>query len=181
MDKSRQTRVSKFLSLVLRHDPQKAGLILDEAGWIPVDELLAGCARAGVTFSREELQIVVTENDKKRFAFSPDGARIRASQGHSIEVELEYEPLVPPEVLFHGTADRFLASIRQSGLLKQSRNHVHLSLDRDTAVKVGTRHGRPVVLTVSAGKMHEAGHVFYRSANGVWLTEHVPTEFLGEG
>jgi len=180
MDKSRQTRVSKFLSLVLRHNPHKAGLVLDDAGWIPVDELLAGSARAGVTFTREELAIVVAENDKKRFAFSPDGARIRASQGHSIEVELEYEPLVPPEVLFHGTADRFLESIRQSGLLKQSRNHVHLSLDRDTAIKVGTRHGRPVVLTVAASKMHEAGHVFYLSANGVWLTEHVPPEFLGE-
>jgi putative RNA 2'-phosphotransferase len=180
MDKPRQTRISKFLSLVLRHQPEKIGLGLDDAGWALVADLISGCRREGVSFTEGELKIVVQENDKKRFEFSTDGMKIRASQGHSIEVELEYEPLAPPETLYHGTADRFLASIRKSGLLKQSRHHVHLSADRDPAIKVGTRHGRPVVLLVAAGRMHAAGQAFFRSTNGVWLTEHVPPEFLSE-
>lgn len=178
MNKSRQTRISKFLSLVLRHQPEKIGLVLDEAGWAAVEDLLTNCGREGVAFTRDELETVVAENDKRRFEFSADGARIRASQGHSIAVDLEYEPLAPPEYLFHGAAEHSLESIKQSGLLKQARHHVHLSLDRDTAIKVGARHGRPVVLIVAAGKMHAAGLLFYCSTNGVWLTEHVPPEFL---
>ena len=167
-------RTSKFLSKVLRHAPESVGLRLDEAGWVDVDELLAAAGRAGVALDRPTLERVVAENDKQRFALSPDGVRIRASQGHSVTVELGLEPVVPPDVLFHGTADRNLDSIRAQGLVPGRRTHVHLSADEATAVNVGRRHGRPVVLRVRAGEMHRAGHPFYRSDNGVWLTGAVP-------
>ncbi|HBL29274.1 MAG TPA: RNA 2'-phosphotransferase [Acidobacteria bacterium] len=171
-------RLSKFLSLVLRHEPQRIGLSLDPQGWVAVDELLAAAAQAGTPLTREELERVVVTNDKKRFAFSPDGSRIRASQGHSVEVELGLPPTVPPERLFHGTATRFVDSIRAEGLRAQSRQHVHLSPDEETAVKVGQRHGKPVVLAVRAAAMHGARHAFYLSDNGVWLTAAVPPGYL---
>lgn len=171
-------RLSKFLSLVLRHEPEKIGIVLDANGWVAVDDLLAAAARAGTSISREQLDQVVVTNDKKRFAFSSDGSRIRASQGHSVEVDLGLAPVVPPERLYHGTATRFVESIRAEGLRAQSRQHVHLSPDEETAIKVGQRHGKPVVLVVRAGAMHQAGHVFYRSENGVWLTEAVPPGYL---
>ena len=172
------TRTSKFLSLVLRHEPAKAGITLDSSGWVRVDELLAGCAAAGVAITRDELATVVAQSDKKRFAFSEDAQRIRANQGHSVEIDLNLAPVAPPEHLFHGTADRFLEQIRQNGLSKQQRHHVHLSAARETAVEVGKRHGRPVVLRVAAGEMARQGHTFYCSANGVWLTDSVPPQFL---
>jgi putative RNA 2'-phosphotransferase len=165
---------SRFLSKVLRHAPESVGLRLDEAGWVDVDELLAAAQRAGQALDRPMLERVVAENDKKRFALSADGLRIRASQGHSVAVELGLEPVVPPDVLYHGTADRNLDSIRGSGLIPGQRTHVHLSADEATAVNVGRRHGRPVVLRVQAGEMHRAGHAFFRSDNGVWLTAAVP-------
>lgn len=171
-------RISKFLSLILRHEPEKAGLTLDSAGWVSVEDLLRGCASAGRPISRGELEEVARSSDKQRFAFSPDGLRIRANQGHSVEVRLDYAPRTPPEVLFHGTATRFLASIRAQGLVRGERHHVHLSADVETAVKVGRRHGKPVVLHVRAGEMSRAGCAFFVSANGVWLTEHVPAEWL---
>ena len=171
-------RLSKFLSLVLRHEPERIGVTLDANGWVAVDELLAAAARAGNPITRERLDEVVATNDKKRFAFSPDGSLIRASQGHSVEVDLGLTPAVPPELLFHGTATRFIDSIRAEGLRSQSRQHVHLSPDEETAVKVGQRHGKPVVLFVKAGAMHRDGHVFYRSENGVWLTAAVPPGYL---
>jgi putative RNA 2'-phosphotransferase len=171
-------RISKFLSLVLRHEPAKAGLTLDSAGWVEVDAVLRGCAAADVRLTRAELDAVVAQSEKQRFAFNEDRTRIRANQGHSVEVQLDYEAVPPPDVLYHGTADRFLASIRAAGLRKGERHHVHLSADRKIAIEVGRRHGRPVVLTIAAGAMHRAGHAFFRSANGVWLTEHVPAEFL---
>lgn len=171
-------RLSKFLSLVLRHEPERIGIVLDPQGWVAVDDLLAAAARAGKPVSREQLEQVVATNDKKRFAFSPDGARIRASQGHSVEIDLGLPPVIPPERLFHGTATRFLDAIRAEGLRPQSRQHVHLSPDEETAVKVGQRHGKPAVLTVLAGAMHRDGHVFYRSENGVWLTLAVPPGYL---
>ena len=170
--------LSKFLSLVLRHEPERIGIALDANGWVAVDDLLAAAARTGKPISREQLDLVVATNDKKRFAFSPDGARIRASQGHSVEVDLGLPPVVPPERLFHGTATRFLETIRAEGLRPQSRQHVHLSPDKETAVKVGQRHGKPVVLVVLAGAMHRDGNVFYRSDNRVWLTEAVPARYL---
>jgi len=173
-----EKHLSKFLSLVLRHEPEKAGLTLDSAGWVDVDELLRGCTAAGVPMTRAELESVVANNDKKRLAFSPDGRRIRASQGHSVTVDLEYAPAIPPATLYHGTVDRFLDSIRVTGLNKGERHHVHLSAQPDTAVQVGSRRGRPLVLVIDAGAMHAAGHTFYISANGVWLVDHVPAEFL---
>ena len=171
-------RISKFLSLVLRHDPGKIGLALDAAGWADVDELIAAAARAGVEIDRETLARVVAENDKQRFALSPDGDRIRANQGHSVRVDLGLEPQTPPEVLYHGTAARFVDSIRASGLHAASRTHVHLSPDEDTARRVGQRHGKPVVLRVAAGRMHCDGRPFFRSENGVWLTDAVPAEYI---
>lgn len=177
MDKS-LVQTSKFLSKVLRHAPESVGLELDDAGWVDVDDLLAAASRAGVAMDRATLQRVVAENDKQRFALSPDGLRIRASQGHSVTVELGLQPVVPPEVLFHGTADRNVKSIRQQGLIPGRRTHVHLSADEATAVNVGRRHGRPVVLRVRAGEMHRAGHAFFRSDNGVWLTAAVPPGHL---
>jgi putative RNA 2'-phosphotransferase len=175
----KQTRaISKFLSLVLRHKPEEIGISLDEAGWVEVEVLLAAMGRHGMVVSRAELDEVVATNDKKRFAFSEDGVRIRASQGHSVSVELGLQPVEPPEVLLHGTATRFLEAIRREGLRAMSRQHVHLHDDRATAEQVGSRHGKLVVLEVRAGEMHRAGKVFYRSANGVWLTEAVPVEFI---
>lgn len=171
-------RISKFLSLVLRHAPEKAGLRLDGAGWVAVDDLLAGCARAGAPITRAQLEEVVRSSDKQRFAFSPDGVRIRANQGHSVEVRLDYAAQTPPEVLYHGTATRFVGAIREQGLVKGARHHVHLSADEETARKVGQRHGKPVVLQVRSGEMSREGREFLLSANGVWLTESVPAAWL---
>ncbi len=172
------TRKSKFLSLILRHEPGRVGLTLDSAGWVSVEELLEAVNRHGVSLTLEQLQHIVATSDKKRFAFSEDSLRIRASQGHSVEVDLQYTPQTPPEILYHGTAMRFLDSIRQKGLQRMQRHHVHLQPETATALQVGARHGKPVLLSIRAGEMHGAGHVFYCSANGVWLTDHVPPQFI---
>ncbi|MBL8169319.1 MAG: RNA 2'-phosphotransferase [Acidobacteria bacterium] len=174
----REVKISKFLSLVLRHQPETVGLKLNDAGWVSVADLLAAADRQDLKFSRAELQQVVANNDKQRFSFSADGQLIRANQGHSVAVELGYEPAVPPETLFHGTAERFLASIQAQGLIKGQRHHVHLSADREIARSVGQRYGKPVVLQVHAAQMQHDGFVFYLSTNGVWLTEHVPVPYL---
>jgi len=171
-------RTSKFLSRVLRHRPGSIGLTLNRGGWARVDELVACAAGHGVTLSRESIQAVVAASDKQRFALSADGRRIRANQGHSIPVDLDLTPLTPPATLYHGTATCFLTSILKLGLQPRGRQHVHLSADTETAIKVGRRHGKPVVLTIAAGKMHAAGHDFFRSANGVWLCSGVPPQFL---
>ncbi len=171
-------RISKFLSLVLRHRPERIDIQLDEQGWIAVDELLAAIRKHAFPISLETLREVVATNDKQRFAFSEDGTRIRASQGHSVKINLAYKPLQPPEILFHGTAKKFLPPIRQHGLVKKRRHHVHLSPDRETARKVGQRHGEPVILEIKAGEMHRAGISFYQSENGVWLVEAVAVEYL---
>lgn len=172
------TRLSKFVSLVLRHQPETYGLALDAHGWARVDDLLAAAARAQVPLTRELLIEVVAENDKQRFVLSEDGSVIRARQGHSVQVDLQFVPLEPPEVLYHGTAARFLTSIRAQGLLPQARQHVHLSADRETATRVGARHGKPAILVVASGALHQAGHAFYRSENGVWLTAAVPVAYI---
>jgi putative RNA 2'-phosphotransferase len=171
-------RVSKFLSYVLRHRPEAIGLELDAAGWADVDLLIESAGRDGRRLTRADIERVVRDNDKQRFTLSDDGTRIRANQGHSVPVELGLEPAVPPTVLYHGTVGQFLESIRAKGLLKGRRHHVHLSSDVPTAQVVGRRRGVPIILAVAAGLMHQAGHAFYRSANGVWLTDHVPPEFL---
>lgn len=175
---NRLVKISKFLSLTLRHRPEKIGLRLSESGWASVEQLIEASRRHGVEFTLEELQNVVASNDKKRFSLSEDGLWIRANQGHSVKVELGYAPVAPPEILYHGTAERFLTSIKQQGLIKGNRHHVHLSAEADVAAKVGQRHGKPVVLRVEAGRMHRDGFDFYLSANGVWLTEHAPVEYL---
>jgi putative RNA 2'-phosphotransferase len=172
--------MSKFLSLVLRHQPDKVGIVLDAGGWVDVDELITACAAKGRRFSRAELDHVVATNNKKRFAYSADGRRIRASQGHSVTVELGLAATAPPDVLYHGTAAATLPLILREGLRPMSREDVHLSADVQTAVRVGSRHGRPVVLAVDAVGLAGAGHEFRVSANGVWLTDRVPPEWLRE-
>lgn len=169
---------SKFLSYVLRHAPESIGITLDPQGWVAVDALLEAANRAGRVLDRATLVEVVATNDKRRFTLSPDGQRIRAAQGHSVEVGLGLEPCEPPPVLFHGTADRNLAAIAAEGLKPGSRQQVHLSADAETARRVGQRHGRPAVITVSAARMREAGFPFYRADNGVWLVDAVPPAFL---
>jgi putative RNA 2'-phosphotransferase len=171
-------KISKFLSLVLRHQPELIGLELDPQGWADVAELLDRAARHGKPITREQLEQAIATNDKQRFALSPDGTRIRANQGHSVEVDLGLVPQEPPELLYHGTARQFLEPIRAEGLVAGKRQHVHLSADVPTALKVGSRHGQPVPLTVRAGAMHRDGLAFYRSENGVWLTDNVPPEFI---
>lgn len=180
MTEKQTTVLSKFLSLVLRHQPETAGVVPDAAGWVPVDALLAGSAkRLGRPVTRADLEHVVATNSKKRFEFSDDRTCIRASQGHSIDVELGYEPAVPPEVLYHGTATRFLDSIRAEGLSKMARHHVHLSAETSVTLQVGARHGKPALLTIRAGDMHRAGASFFVSTNGVWLVDAVPPECIG--
>jgi putative RNA 2'-phosphotransferase len=176
--KDQTTKVSKFLSLVLRHQPEKIGISLGSQGWVPVSDLLQAMEKHGMSLSFEELEHVVRSNDKKRFSFSDDGKLIRASQGHSVEIDLGYEPAVPPAVLYHGTAERFLESIQLEGLVKGKRHHVHLSESPETAIAVGQRYGKPIVLTIQSARMHEDGHRFFRSANGVWLTDQVPVGYL---
>ncbi|MCG8440914.1 MAG: RNA 2'-phosphotransferase [Caulobacterales bacterium] len=171
-------RHSKLLSLLLRHDPARAGLVLDSGGWVTIEALLAGLARLDAPLTRAQLAALVANNDKKRFTISEDGERIRAAQGHSVEVDLGLSPRCPPKTLFHGTATRFLAAIRAEGLKPGERRQVHLSADRDTAVQVGRRHGRPVVLRVAAEEMHRRGATFFLADNGVWLTDCVAPDYL---
>lgn len=175
----RLVKRSKFLSLVLRHNPDRLGLTLDPAGWVDVGTLLTALAAHGRPLSRAELDEVVAENDKQRFAFDDGGTRIRASQGHSIPVELGYTDAEPPARLFHGTYPGALDTIRREGLRPMQRHDVHLSADAETATRVGARRGRPVVLTVDAARMAADGHRFRVSANGVWLADAVPPEYLG--
>ncbi|WP_309093654.1 RNA 2'-phosphotransferase [Streptomyces sp.] len=176
MDERRTVKVSKYLSKHLRHQPERIGLALDEAGWVEIDTLIAAAAAHGFRFTRAELDHVVATNDKRRFAV--EGTRIRASQGHSIEVGLGLPTAAPPAYLYHGTIVRHLEAIRAEGLRPMNRHAVHLSADRETATRVGARRGRPVVLTVDAGAMHRDGHVFHVSANGVWLAQAVPSRYL---
>ncbi|MFF0201005.1 RNA 2'-phosphotransferase [Streptomyces sp. NPDC005017] len=176
MDERRTVKVSKYLSRHLRHQPERIGLTLDDGGWVEIETLMTAAAGHGFPFSREELDHVVAANDKKRFAV--EGTRIRASQGHSVDVDLGLPPATPPPYLYHGTVARSLDAIRAEGLRPMNRHDVHLSVDRETATRVGARRGRPVVLTVDAGAMHRDGHVFHVSANGVWLTQAVPPGYL---
>jgi putative RNA 2'-phosphotransferase len=175
----RSVKRSKFLSLILRHNPGAVGIDLDPAGWVDVSVLLDALAAHGRPMTRAQLDQVVAENDKKRFAFDDTGTRIRASQGHSVPVDLGYTEAEPPALLFHGTHPRVLDTIRREGLRPMQRHDVHLSPDAETATRVGARRGRPVVLTVDAARMAADGHRFRVSANGVWLTDAVPPEYLG--
>ena len=169
--KTNLKNISKFLSLVLRHKPEKIGLELDQQDWAKTQELLDKIPHLTLKL----LQEVVETNNKKRFAFNEDGSKIRASQGHSIAVDLGYPPSEPPALLYHGTV---VTSIQEKGLLKRNRHHLHLSKDLDTATNVGQRHGKVVILTVDSGKMYRDGYNFFISENGVWLTDHVPVDYL---
>lgn len=175
---NRSVKISKFLSLVLRHRPELIGITLDSAGWVSVSELLHACQAHRQPLTLAELHEVVENNNKRRFSFSEDGKRIRANQGHSLNVELGYNSSVPPAILYHGTVEGFMPSIKKEGLKKGSRHHVHLSPDEETAHIVGSRRGKPVILKVDSKRMHENGYEFFLSANGVWLTAHVPPEYL---
>ncbi|HTE54579.1 MAG TPA: RNA 2'-phosphotransferase [Kofleriaceae bacterium] len=178
MDPKTQTRLSKFMSLVLRHQPGSIGLELDGGGWAEIDQLVARSRAHGVDLSREAIERITATSPKQRFAISDDRQRVRASQGHSIGVELGHAPSVPPDRLYHGTVEASLAGIRADGLSRMARDHVHLSPDTATARVVAMRRGRPVVLVIAAGAMHRDGHVFYRSQNGVWLVERVPPAYI---
>jgi len=176
--KPNNKKISKFLSLVLRHKPEVIGLNLDENGWAETQDLLEKLEINNKKINLKELEEVVSNNDKKRFAFNVDKTKIRASQGHSVQVNLGYTSVEPPQILFHGTATRFLDSIQKQGLLKGNRHQVHLSKNLNTATNVGSRHGNVVVLKVKALEMHKAGFEFFVSENQVWLTDHVPIEYL---
>lgn len=178
MSPEQTTRTSKFLSLILRHEPQKVGIQLDSAGWVEVTALLSGCTKRGRPLTRAQLDHVVSTNSKKRFEYSADGRHIRASQGHSVEVDLQYVSQPPPEILYHGTASRFLDDIRATGLLKMNRHHVHLSSETKMTLEVGARRGKPALLTIRAGEMSRAGIPFFLSTNGGWLVDAVPPEFI---
>lgn len=172
------THISKFLSLVLRHQPETISIQLDQNGWTDVNELIEKATNYGVKFDKETLKHIVATNSKKRFAFNDTLDKIRASQGHSIEIELGYTNQKPPTILFHGTADKFVQSILDTGLEKRNRQHVHLSSDLETALKVGQRHGKPFIFKVLAEQMYNDNFQFYISDNGVWLTDNVPTKYL---
>jgi putative RNA 2'-phosphotransferase len=171
-------RLSKTLSYWLRHEPEAGGVTLDAAGWAGVDDVLAALSRAGLHDRRDDLERVVAESDKQRFELSADGLSIRARQGHSLDVDLDWPETAPPEFLFHGTVERFLGAILADGLKPMKRHHVHLSPDEATARAVGARRGEPVILKVSARRMTDDGHVFRLSGNGVWLTDHVAPDYL---
>ena len=171
-------KLSKYISMILRHKPEAAGICLDEHGWAKVDELLTGIKNTGREITMEILEEIVASDNKQRYSFNEDKTLIRANQGHSISVDVEMQELIPPEVLYHGTADRFLESILIQGLKPMGRKYVHLSRDIETAVNVGKRHGKPVVLKVDTKKMTEDGIKFYLSENGVWNTVMVSADYL---
>jgi putative RNA 2'-phosphotransferase len=178
MNEQHKKSISKFLSLILRHSPQTIQLQLDENGWVNTDELISKCAKHKHVFTFKELEEVVATNDKQRFIFNEDKTKIRANQGHSIAIDLVLQPQTPPDYLYHGTVSKFLNDIKKDGLLKMSRQYVHLSSDKETAIKVGSRRGVPVILIVQSAKMHQEGYSFFLSENGVWLTDHVPSNYI---
>ena len=173
------TDTSKFLSLILRHKPETIEIKLDEHGWADVSELISGISKTR-PFDMKMLEEIVRTDSKQRYSFNKDKTLIRANQGHSISVDVELEKKTPPEFLYHGTGEKFVSSIDKEGLLSKSRLYVHLSKDTDTAVKVGSRHGKPVVYRVAAGKMADDGYEVFLSVNGVWLTKAVPAEYLSK-
>ncbi|MBD2038599.1 RNA 2'-phosphotransferase [Leptolyngbya sp. FACHB-321] len=178
MEQTRLVKISKYLSKHLRHTPERLGLTLAPGGWVNVDELLSACAAHQFFFARAELEEVVAASDKQRFSFDDTKTRIRANQGHSVDVDLQLEPQTPPDVLYHGTGEASVPAILRSGLLKMSRHHVHLSREMETARKVGMRHGCPVILAIDTTAMQQAGFTFYCSDNGVWLVDEVPPQYL---
>ena len=178
LDEKSLVKRSRYLARHLRHQPEALGLTLEPGGWVAVDALLATMRRHGVELSRAELEEIVARNNKQRFSFDETGTRIRANQGHSIPVDLQLASVTPPDALYHGTSKAMVRPILREGLQKMRRQHVHLSRDKATAIKVGSRHGAPVVLLVDAAAMARDGYQFYLSDNGVWLTDHAPPRYL---
>ena len=178
LDEKSLVKRSKYLARHLRHQPEALGLTLDPGGWVAVDALLAAMRRHGIELSRAQLDEIVARNNKQRFSFDETGTRIRANQGHSIPVDLQLAPATPPDALYHGTSKATIGPILREGLQKMRRQHVHLSRDKATAIKVGSRHGAPIVLLVDAAAMARDGYQFFLSDNGVWLTDHVPPRYL---
>lgn len=168
---------SKFISLILRHKPEEIGITLDEHGWAKVNELIKGMAKKQ-QFDMTMLEEIVATDEKHRYSFNEDRTLIRANQGHSVHVDVELEQVSPPKYLYHGTGEKYVASIEEQGLIPRSRLYVHLSPDYNTAEKVGARHGKPVIYRISAERMAEDGYAFYKSVNGVWLTKEVPTKYI---
>ena len=179
MQKQKHIKTSRYISFLLRHKPQAAGLTLDAQGWADVEELIR-CVSRTHPLDMELLEEIVAQDDKQRYSFSADKRKIRANQGHSISVDVQLKELAPPEFLWHGTGEKYVKSIREAGLIRKSRLYVHLSAQWDTAVNVGSRHGKPFVFRVQSGRMHADGFPFYLSENGVWLTKAVPPEYLEE-
>lgn len=177
MNKSQQITLSKTLSYWLRHKPEKIGLVLEKDGWVDVSELIEK-AKSEIYITLDDLKQVVEENDKKRFSFNEDYTKIKANQGHTAEVDIKFTKIVPPVVLYHGTVDKFLASIKKQGLTKQKRHHVHLSKDKEVAINVGSRRGKPVVLEIDCKAMLSDGYDFFVSDNGVYLTDSVPSKYI---
>ena len=177
-ESKRLDSVSKFLSLILRHKPETIGIKLDKHGWANVNELINGMRAHGTSIDMPILEKIVETDTKKRYSFNEDKTKIRANQGHSIAVDVQLQECIPPEYLYHGTATKYEDSIDKNGLLPKSRLYVHLSSDVNTARKVGSRHGYPIIYIVQARLMYNAGHAFYKSVNGVWLTEKVPAKYL---
>lgn len=174
----RLIEISRYLAKHLRHRPERLDIALAAGGWVPIDTLLKACSLNSFPITRQELDEVVARNDKKRYSYDETGTRIRANQGHSVEIDLQLEPVEPPTVLYHGTGHDAVELILECGILKMSRHHVHLSTTIETAKKVGARHGRPVVFQVDSAAMHQEGIAFYCCDNGVWLVDHVPPQFL---
>lgn len=175
---SKKDKLSIFISLILRHKPETIGIKLDDYGYADVNELIEKINNTGRNINIEILEQIVKEDNKQRYSFNDDRSKIRANQGHSINVDVELKELEPPEYLYHGTATRFLDNIKNEGIIKQSRLYVHLSRDIDTAIKVGKRHGTPVILKINTGKMYENGYKFYLSENNVWLCEYIPFKYV---
>ena len=172
------TNLSRYLSLILRHKPEAIDITLDEHGWANVHDLIDGIAKNNPGFDMDVLEEIVCTDNKQRYSFNPGKTLIRANQGHSIPVDVELPEMEPPELLFHGTGEKYVSSILQQGLIPKSRLYVHLSKDIDTAVKVGKRHGKEVIFQVATGQMYRDGYKFYLSVNGVWLTKEVPVKYL---
>ena len=171
-------KVSKYISLILRHKPEAAGIVLDEHGWADINDLITGVSQRYPKFNIGYLKTIVETDDKQRYSFNDNGTKIRANQGHSIPVDVELEAVEPPEYLYHGTGQKYVESIDEQGLVPKSRLYVHLSQDEETAVNVGTRHGNPIIYIVQSGQMFRDGYEFFKSVNGVWLIKHVPTKYL---
>ena len=173
-----KTQIGKYIAFILRHKPQAIGITLDQHGWAKVDELIAGIQRKYPNFNKDLLEDIVASDNKQRYSFNEDHTMIRANQGHSIPVDVEMKEVVPPDILWHGTGERYVASIDAIGLIPKTRLYVHLSLDTETAQKVGSRHGKCVIYKINARKMYEDGYHFYLSVNHVYLTKEVPVQYL---